>query len=347
MRHANLLVCGLLICGADADAADGDPRDLAEVVGRVRANEAKCKNIEIVLESKYRDERPDGGIGSGVIVTSSTRVRWIAQGDLYYFAKSTTCQDLGAELSPDGSIAAFDGRTARMMAGRFLVESDDGSSRLIGAPEVDETTAQIHENRTPTWILSPHTLNVGHDQDGRFPMSLSAFLAGGPGSRAFPGTYQNIHVRSTFEGMDEIDGLRCVKVCCRTWRDGSDPAKTGVDRRHWLAIERGFLPVRIEEFAVRAGRKHPDAITTLSGLKEIGPGVWCPSGAEVVAYDRELQDREQVVVKHRTTYKITKAALDPKYAIALFRNIPFPNGVTVHVIEDGKVVRDYVHKSKD
>jgi hypothetical protein len=52
-------------------------------------------------------------------------------------------------------------------------------------------------------------------------------------------------------------------------------------------------------------------------------------------------------VQWRQEYAVEQVALNPKYDVAFFRDVPFPGGTAVYEIENGKILRSYRQGAPD
>src|SRR5262249_20510725 len=73
----------------------------------------------------------------------------------------------------------------------------------------------------------------------------------------------------------------------------------------------------------------------------ISPGVWLPFSLTSTIYDERELVHGKKVVNNTTKFSLEKAELDPKYDIALFREIKFPDGTPIYELKDNKVVASY------
>jgi hypothetical protein len=75
-------------------------------------------------------------------------------------------------------------------------------------------------------------------------------------------------------------------------------------------------------------------------LREIKPGVWFPSEAEVTAYNKfRIQQEGRRELQWKERYTVERAELDPKYDREFFSKVDFPDGTAVYRVENGEVVQ--------
>ncbi len=77
-------------------------------------------------------------------------------------------------------------------------------------------------------------------------------------------------------------------------------------------------------------------------FKEVEPGLWFPMHYEKRNYDRAELRAGRTRYWNDRGFHIDTVNMHSNYPISLFRDIPFPDGLTVHVIENGKNTRSYV-----
>ena len=296
---------------------------MTEVVENVRTNEGLYANLEVRLRSTYRLGKTDNPLAN-YVKSGECSARFVYQDGMFYFRNDEENKDLKGESQRSDVLEGFDGKTTRLLEQHVIANIRDG--RMV-------------ENR----LLRPHCLIL--ERAGvSFP--LSTYLRGGKDLRALS-PYKNATTSIRLVGDEIVDGLRCCKIRIGfhpdAWKDASEDV-----RYLWLARERNYLPVRTEFFLhpLREGAR-PDEVCTSADFREISPGVWFPFHSSLIVYDRTSVAAGQPLVAFNTTeFTIDQANLDPHYDVSLFQDIPFPDGITVHVVKDDKVVQKYIQGGK-
>ncbi len=332
---SGVIVVSLVCLGSRG--ASGDER-LQEVVQNVAANERLYENLELVIEERYRWIGPTdvGGYQSGVpAVVLDGEARYVYQRGLLYHHRHTR------EASSPNRSSMMGGPEYRRTrggdaSGVVHVESTytlgyDGEQTRC----VDKTSANVHQGRfAPRNLVQPHSLIFLDEPTLMRP--LSEYLTA-PHIGPHDTGHQMVH-----EGEDTIDGLHCVRLRSNQFYEkGKEPDFLLL----WLSVERNYLPVRMECYVVSYSSKIPLAISTVSDLRELAPGVWCPFVQTRIKNYEIAASKGQTVVLTRTDNTVTKAVLDPEYDISLFRDIPIPAGMPVIEFKEQQKVRDYVHGS--
>ena len=294
-----------------------------ELVENVRTNEELYANLEVRLRSTYQLGKPDHP-GINYNKSGNRSARFVYQDGMIYFRNDEEMKDLKGIPERSDVLEGFDGKTTRLLEQNVI--------------------ANIHEGKVehPS-LFRPHCL-ILQGAGVRFP--LATLLRGGKDLRAHP-PYNSATTLIRLEGDEIVDGLRCYKLRLShhldSWKSGAEDV-----RYLWLARERNYLPVRTEFFAnpVRAGFQ-PGEVGTSTDFREISPGVWFPFHSTLIVYNgMSLAAGQPLVAASTTEFTIDQANLDPHYDVSLFQDVPFPDGVTVYVVKDDKVVQKYIQGGK-
>jgi hypothetical protein len=288
--------------------------DLGAIVGNVKANEAMYRNIEIERVIKYH--APPGPDQADVAYREKTEeVRFVRQGGFCYSSsKEKGRTQEGTEHSRQ-ELVGYDGEVRRSVFDTSVVNLED----------------EPPENMPSRY--SPHTLLFYWN---RMFFPLSVYLKEEP---AYPNTEHTV----SYEGVETVDGLVCLKLRCEDLA-GAKNARNGGRVIIWLARDRNYLPIRYERYesdSVPPWPKLPRSVGRVTELQKISPDVWYPMKATLVVYTERDIAKGRHVVGYSTEFETTKVSLDPHYYISLFRDIKIPDGATVYRIKNGKVIESY------
>jgi hypothetical protein len=116
--------------------------------------------------------------------------------------------------------------------------------------------------------------------------------------------------------------------------------------RIWLAVERNYLPIRIEAYRKWTGPvdwDRPFRIATVQNMREVEPGLWLPMHTKDVSYDvKALAEENRMLEPTIREVIVQQVRLNPNYDISLFRDIKFPPGIAVYEVRDGEIVNSYI-----
>jgi hypothetical protein len=264
----------------------------ALVARAVAANEALYRDIDVTYRSEYRLAAPRHAAGLAVrsVLAEDSDIRVVSQGPLHRVVatRRTDAGDGGRTTSVTAS--AFDGERTRTRTG-----SATGSA--AGAPPPPPEAHFPH-----LWASGP-----------QFPrLPLSAVLTGGRPAR--PGNTVALGLLAPAA----VEGESCVVVRCAAVWDGRP---TGVEF-YWLAVNKNYLPVRVERFDFFCSATHPAEVVTAGQFREVRPGVWVPYRVTRTAYDEaELRWNQRAAVGHVTTTTVTRAVLGPSHDRGFFQDL--------------------------
>jgi hypothetical protein len=306
-----------LALGQEVAARD---RTLKQIIDNVKANEKRYRNIEVRTRRAYRLGKPMD-LKPGFVVISDATSRHLLQQGMFYYECDESLQTVGGQRDRRDTIQGFDGITTKILN--------------------QKTVAEIRNGRVEdAHLLRPHSMLLAECAGVHF--ALSIFLIGGNELKATP-WFRDAAVSVRYDGDEVENGLRCHRLRVDYPRDRLNDG-LGPDVRYiWLSPERNYLPVRTEYYR-RPKRENdpPLEVGWTDEFREISPGVWFPFRYSAVVYDVTSYDRKgTLVVSNIRQLFVDSAKLDPHYDVRLFRDIPISDGVTVQVIENGKVVKKY------
>ncbi len=323
----------MLMCASGSSTSGGDDR-VQEIVQNVAANERLYDDLELVIEERYRWIGPKdlGAYPTGIVIASlDAEARYVYQNGLVYHHRQRQ-QATSPDTDPMKLGREYMRTHGRDEAGVLRRESSytlgyDGERTVC----VDQA-ANIHQGRyVPRQLVRPHSLIFLHEPHLMRP--LSEYLTA-------PRLDKEDHGHEVaYEGEAVVDGLQCVRLRSNIiFRKGEDPDFMLL----WLAVERNYLPVKMEFYMVNYSRAIPLAVSTVSDWRELSPGVWCPLGQSRIKNDEQSAAKGRTIAVVRSDNQVTKAELDPHHDISLFRDIRIPEGMPVTVLKEERPVEDYV-----
>jgi hypothetical protein len=321
-------------------AASNAPRaeaqlSIEQVVANVRANEELYRDIEIidhyssrldpVMKTRFKPNR--------IVEHADWTARLVLQRGMAFYQRAGSQTSLDQDTANRDNVHGFDGTTTRI-----LEQHKVGNIRQGPAPD-------------GAMAISPFTILL---EDDHVALPLSTLLAGGPELEKHPlaGWYgrEDNKTSATKAGEEVVDGLACVKVRIEQWHP-SDRAKgelSGGDTYIWLAVDRNYLPIKMERYSSELNRllkgPRPTGIGRVEGLREIEPGIWFPLKTAFENYTNfTTPDRTKLELSSVKRHVFEKVDLHPSYPVSLFRDIEFPRGCTVYEVDaNGRIVRRYI-----
>jgi hypothetical protein len=304
-------------------------RVLEAVVENVEAWEHAYADIEVLLHDKYRHfwhleelERVKAGAEPRKrryvpYASWSRTIHFVSQGALFRVESKRDALMVTGERRLLHRVRAFDGSTTRLC--------DQGR---IG---------NIIRGRAEGLVVRPHRLLLLRLWD---EAPLSTVLRGGkpdPRLRLDEDLYFDVE----YMGQQTHRGLRCHVVGVSLKIEGTNTALT----KHvfWLPEERNYIPVRKSAYRYRWSEDLPGDEAEVVEWMEIGPGLWFPKKAYLEHYNPFVLKRQKTQkLMWKEDLEVKKVSLDPQYPLSYFQDVPFPEGIPVYEIVDGKIVSSRV-----
>lgn len=326
---------------ADPAAADSGPtaahrspvKDLAELIRRVRRNEALLEDLDVTVRTvsefavpasaqtgvveEGREADPAGGLSRRVEEEVYRAVT--DHGRLHFSGEDVTSLASGQKLRGK-QISVFDG------------------DRTVSIEEGNCVT--VHQGRhEPGRLVPPHCWGLSQLRtflQVNFPLSVylqgTEAMKSHPKVRRLPGEegfdYEFHKVESQVVGEEVIDGLACVKVRVRMASRGSDPLAV---QDLWLAKDRNYHVARCRTALCDKDQEVPDAESRVVQWRELAKGVWLPALVE----EKDISpDR----AKQRSSGRrlvLQQAAWRPNPRAGFFKLPEVPAGLPKYVIGAG------------
>jgi hypothetical protein len=320
-----LVILGVFLCISGARADDAKPKDAAvderlrQVIEQVRLAEERYRDLETVVRITSQDEVSATDLNDRQNVSKSEETCYtLQQGDLFLF-KWREVQTLGAgEPTVTEQVAAYDGETTRSVV--------YGNSVNIFAGR--HKPPRLYPPHTwclrTLWVNYPLSVYLqGTEAIKKHPESFKSRIAGGH-------VFDISKVEVTFEGDEELDGLKCVKLQFSHWnRDTVDPRRTVPPQvaQLWLARDRGYLCTKV--VGIDGMRRNETKVTEWT---EIQPGLWLPKQIQTTHYGTPRNGGNEVV-RRRETLVVEKASADANYPAGRFAEVKPPDSLPIYKID--------------
>jgi peroxiredoxin len=337
-----LVVVGVLLYVSGAGADDAQPKDAAaderlhQVIEQVRLAEERYRNLETVVRITSQDEVNPTDLNDRKNVSKSDETSYLLQqGDLFLF-KWREVQSFGAgEPTVTEQVAAFDGETTRCV--------------IFG--NCANVFAGRHE---PPRLYPPHTWCL-RTLWVNYP--LSVYLQGTEAIKKHPKSFKSpvergrvfeiAKVEVTYEGDEELDGLKCVKLQARHWnREKVTPQITEAPKvvQLWLARERAYLCAKVDITVGEGFQGTMRNETKVTEWTEIQPGLWLPKQIQTAHYVVPRNGGDEVV-RRREALVLEKASANVKVSPERFAEVKPPKGLPTYKIDRDGLLEDSAVKS--
>lgn len=318
----------LIMFSFDRPALANRSDQLQLIIKKLRENEALYDSIEVHWREDYRKKYYSEVEKAGVPQSSDIVGHWVRQKEMFYlnYEGKRTGPPADARQTGIHIKKGYDGDVTRLLELRHnYVEN------IIQGPVYDFRGFQ------------PHTIPL---RWARTAVPLSVFLSGREAILEDPrGTkgdvVSNLFPTASYVGEETLNGLRCYKISLSHVRNkGTSAERISGRRDFWLAADRNYLPVKTESYNYYYSKVISIESAVLENLQEIQPGIWFPVTSSITVMDGiTMREENRPVVSWKREYTVTKVALNPEYAVDVFRNIEFPEDTPVYKVEDGKIVK--------
>lgn len=295
---------------------------LQDVIENVRRNESLYDNLDVTMHYEYKlagrrfPKLEDGSVAAETHLTT----HYVRQDGMFRL------DDEGGSATADGQrmedrVRAFDGELTR------LYEQNSIGNIMTG--RFDDHMR-----------IDPHMLVLRPMLETHVPLSM--FLSGADAVRAHPlNTLPGgLRLVSSYQGQVDFDGLHCHDV----WILMTDASEEPIHRHEMLLAEdRNYLPVRMFSYTFKWSKDLPVARAIVTDLREAAPGIWFPYGARYTAYKEIiLRDRGVQEANWTADYVCQDVSLEPSYPRSYFKDVKFPDGTKIYVIENGNIKTSYL-----
>lgn len=318
MRNSLLLIGAMLVQAIPPALPKVSAAEftLTDVIDNVRRNERLYQDIEVVMDTTYDigDREP---VNEQTVVREQLRTRFVSQENWFRLEREGGGQDSLRTASRD-RIRSFDGEQTRVL-----------EQNAVG--NISEERLEDQD------FIRPHLLLFRHLH---ITVPFSVYLSGHEARQAHPNGHWKggRTMEVSYEGEEEINGLKCHKVLVEVWHSGQ--SRNG--RQIWLAEERNYLPVKVDSYTYRFSKDVPVGSGVVHELREIAPGVWFPFDIEYTVYNKfKIHQEGRQELQWRERYIVELAELDPQYDREFFSNVEFPDGTAMYIVENGEIKRSW------
>lgn len=184
--------------------------------------------------------------------------------------------------------------------------------------------------------LRPHMLILS---DVHYPVKLSTYLRGQVALAATPGVQwkDGVELEIGSLGEESVGGLTCHKLSLIHSLHGKRIFRTIL----WLAVDRNYLPARMETYTYRWSTTVPIGDGEMRSFAELEPGTWFPAEAVDTCYEGRAVSEGRQEPMWRRKFCFEDVSLHPAYPDEFFSKLEIPIGAAVHEVVDGKIVRSY------
>ncbi len=313
------------------------PRDLADLIARVRANEALFRDLDVTVEfaSAYRRskelveklavdrETPDA---ETVLQQTAEMCHVVTRGDRFHFSSAVVSAIDSGEKQPLGKrVSVFDG------ADTLAIDFGNSATLFRGRHE-------------PVQFVPPHAWGL-FAVEVNFP--LSVYLAGTeevkvhPKVRRYPvekgSIFELYKVESELTGEERLGSLDCVTVKVRRWyyTNNNPPAIQYL----WLAKDRNYHVAQCRVARTRNGQEVPGDTTRVTRWREIAKDVWLPAVVTSQLFRGDAQGDEAAPYMTRNLL-LHAATLNPQVPPEQFRLPEIPESLPRFVVDRDGTLED-------
>lgn len=310
----------LLLAHALLVSSCGASDELAQLLSEVEGAEQLYDNVSVNVSSVYkisdfnRKEYPS----RTKVFLSEWRMRQTSLGDRYRIDIDGFSESLSGKKSLD-RICAFDGETSRLL-----------EQGVIG---------NISPVRRVDWhLFRPHSLLL-MDLEPVEPLSIR--MQGSDAVKAYsPRTRQYGRMHCNHLGNDLISGRPCQKIEFVTLDEKTN--QLSWRQVLWLAEDRNFLPIRMENFEAFSKDKYL-TYAEAKQIDEVAPGIWVPSLVEIVHFDGfEFRKNARQEIGWTQSISVSDVNFISEADPETFSEVQFPRLAVMYELDvDGKVVRSW------
>ncbi len=303
----------------DWPTVDSNAQHVDRIIDAVRTNETKLARIETHLHEIYQelgDPMVSSMSGGGKFVSTSffeTVHRSVLEGKLAFSQETKSKKDANSQLSQSTAVFAFDGQWTR-------------SSHTYGRPDREPPTSRcsavLQQGESEYMaVWRPHCVTL---------RSLGKFR---PFSEILESKkFGSLDSKVNYLGTQTRDGLLCDIVCIvgTSTKSGKPYLKEVL----WLARDRCYLPIRNESYTLRWSDQLPTAVTEVTELREIGPGLYFPMRVVTNRFESHAKgglSDDRLIVKWRKQWLVESVTLDSEVDPSLFEVVNVPSSTRVSV----------------
>jgi thiol-disulfide isomerase/thioredoxin len=300
---------------------DQEEAKLAEVIAKVRENEAKYADLEVKARMDYRHLGSDVFM-EGIHTGQSRSQHSVLRGALAYFTSRGGYATVGGDHYDEAEVQAFDGAWTR----GFDRSKQNGQEeqRWASLRRGGMGKAEGRDDGIP--VFRPHTFLV---RDDWIYGPLGDLLVS-----PWHDKRNKYRLRFRYCGEEEFDGHPCVKLRGEvTVREGHPPHGY---MAFWLAADQNYIPIKLEHYGGNFGLSPvPGGIYRCDDFREIAPGIWYPFRSTLLSFNNWVPtSQRRISLQWRRVYTVESATLAPKVDDALFHDVIVPAGTEVQVSDE-------------
>jgi thiol-disulfide isomerase/thioredoxin len=313
-------------------------RNLDNLIAKVRENEALFQNLDATIKtSRIFSAEPEAKttssfhFGPSTIRAFAETDHLVTQGGRYSFSGEDVVSLTSGEKRTGKRIAVFDGTQS--------VAIEDGNSTTVYQGRYE-----------PVQFMPPHSWGV-FTLEVNFPLSVylrgTAAFKTHPKVRRFPvergSVFEFNKVEAELAGVEQLDGLDCIKVKVRRWYYTRDvPSMEYL----WLAKDRNYHVARCRTAWFRKGQERPGDETRVTKWRELAPGVWLPTFITSESFGTDRDGKKPAVPQWTRQLSVETAVLNPVTTADSFKLPAIPDALPKFVIgTDGRLQDDPQHRA--
>lgn len=296
---------------------------IQEVIDGLRELERRFFNVDVMYFHSYVNDYPfdeRGRRSDALILEESSLVHLVRQDD-YSFASYFSVGRSGKGSFTIRILIASDSQVT------YLLQH---SSRRDGSGYLANIILEEGQRPSIPFALLPHSLV----RQGSETLESEVLAAQLRGERDSPSSLLEL----TYEGIEEVDGISCVKLCSRV-RDTKEPERSN-ETYLWYAREYSYMLVKGVFFWRMKDERYPDCVDQVNDWRKLPEGVVIPFEARRTRY--MMTPTNEPVASGVDMIRILRCSLSPNYPKEFFTVGEIPKGTVVYVVKGEDIVRTYV-----
>jgi hypothetical protein len=293
------------------------------VIDGLRDWESRFYNVDIMYLHSYVNDYPFDSTGrrSDTLILEETTLVHLVRQDEYSFASYFSVGRSGKGSFTNRILIASDSQVT------YLLRHSTGRS---GNGYLANIILEAGRRPSIPFARLPHSLLRG---DSETPESedLAAQLRGETRS-------PTSQLELTYEGIEEVDGISCVKLCSRV-RNSKEPERSN-ETYLWYARDYSYMLVKSVFLWRMKDERYPDCVEQVSDWRKLPEGVVIPFEARRTRY--MMKPTNEPVASGVDTIRILRCSLSPNYPKEFFTIGEIPKGTVVYMVKGDDIFRTYV-----